>query len=213
MTLMAVWLMIMLLLTLSYQQEQCEKRGCCWSPLDERNVPWCFFPNNHGYTVESVEKPNDYGKSMFPVSLHPALPLIPLPTWKNVAFYLAHFVNLTAPRSFILSVCLSSSHHLFSFSLTLPKAWFSVKYDMDGISENMIDFAACRFFHFLLDFTASVIHLSYSQGTIGHLKSELKHFQTHCLNSIRTFFEKKKITILGACFMWQRWLYWKMVNA
>ncbi|TMS07815.1 Maltase-glucoamylase, intestinal [Larimichthys crocea] len=41
-------------------KEQCEKRGCCWRPLDERNVPWCFFPNNHGYTVESVEKPNDY---------------------------------------------------------------------------------------------------------------------------------------------------------
>ncbi|KAG8002119.1 Sucrase-isomaltase [Nibea albiflora] len=41
-------------------KEQCAKRGCCWSPLDERNVPWCFFPTNHGYTVESVEKPNDY---------------------------------------------------------------------------------------------------------------------------------------------------------
>ncbi|XP_038549707.1 maltase-glucoamylase, intestinal [Micropterus salmoides] len=39
---------------------QCEQRGCCWSPLDERNVPWCFFSTNHGYTVESVEKPNLY---------------------------------------------------------------------------------------------------------------------------------------------------------
>ncbi|KAM6931697.1 sucrase-isomaltase, intestinal isoform 1-T2 [Lycodopsis pacificus] len=39
---------------------QCEQRGCCWSPLDERNVPWCFFSTNHGYTVESVEQPNPY---------------------------------------------------------------------------------------------------------------------------------------------------------
>ncbi|XP_054477744.1 sucrase-isomaltase, intestinal [Anoplopoma fimbria] len=38
----------------------CEQRGCCWSPLDERNVPWCFFPTNHGYTVESVEQPSLY---------------------------------------------------------------------------------------------------------------------------------------------------------
>lgn len=48
---------------------------------------------------------------------------------------------------------------------------------MDGISENMIDFAACRFFYFLLDFTA-FYELGYSQErTIGHLKSELQHFQ------------------------------------
>ncbi|XP_044058887.1 maltase-glucoamylase, intestinal [Siniperca chuatsi] len=39
---------------------QCEQRGCCWSPLDERNVPWCFFSTNHGYTVKSVEKANPY---------------------------------------------------------------------------------------------------------------------------------------------------------
>ncbi|XP_032365549.1 sucrase-isomaltase, intestinal-like [Etheostoma spectabile] len=39
---------------------QCEQRGCCWSPLDERNVPWCFFSTNHGYIVESVERPNPY---------------------------------------------------------------------------------------------------------------------------------------------------------
>ncbi|KAM9853733.1 sucrase-isomaltase, intestinal [Aulostomus maculatus] len=38
----------------------CEQRGCCWSPMDERNVPWCFFPTNHGYTVESTEQPNPY---------------------------------------------------------------------------------------------------------------------------------------------------------
>ena len=75
----------------------------------------------------------------------------------------------------------------FPFSLTLPKAWFSVKYDMDGISENMIDFAACRFFHFLLGFTA-FCELSYSQRrTIGRLKSQLKHFHSHCSNNMRTF--------------------------
>ncbi|KAF7642969.1 hypothetical protein LDENG_00247110 [Lucifuga dentata] len=39
---------------------QCQQRGCCWSPLDERNVPWCFFPTNHGYIMESVEQPNPY---------------------------------------------------------------------------------------------------------------------------------------------------------
>ncbi|KAK5868335.1 hypothetical protein PBY51_009361 [Eleginops maclovinus] len=39
---------------------RCEERGCCWGPLDERNVPWCFFPTNHGYTVESTEQPNPY---------------------------------------------------------------------------------------------------------------------------------------------------------
>ncbi|XP_059187897.1 sucrase-isomaltase, intestinal isoform X2 [Centropristis striata] len=39
---------------------RCEQRGCCWSPLDERNVPWCFFSTNHGYTVESTEQPNPY---------------------------------------------------------------------------------------------------------------------------------------------------------
>ncbi|XP_061924131.1 sucrase-isomaltase, intestinal [Entelurus aequoreus] len=38
----------------------CQQRGCCWSPVDERNVPWCFFSANHGYTVESVEQPNPY---------------------------------------------------------------------------------------------------------------------------------------------------------
>ncbi|XP_071390650.1 sucrase-isomaltase, intestinal [Centroberyx affinis] len=36
-------------------KQKCEQRGCCWGPLDERNVPWCFFSSNHGYTVESVE--------------------------------------------------------------------------------------------------------------------------------------------------------------
>ncbi|XP_073343836.1 sucrase-isomaltase, intestinal [Pagrus major] len=38
-------------------KQNCAQRGCCWSPLDERSVPWCFFPVNHGYTVESVDTP------------------------------------------------------------------------------------------------------------------------------------------------------------
>lgn len=64
------WMMIMKTTpTFLPEQLQCEQRGCCWSPLDERNVPWCFFSTNHGYTVESVEKPNLYGKSLFPLSL------------------------------------------------------------------------------------------------------------------------------------------------
>ncbi|XP_070408245.1 sucrase-isomaltase, intestinal isoform X2 [Nothobranchius furzeri] len=39
---------------------KCEQRGCCWSPLDERNVPWCFFSTNQGYTVEHLEHPNPF---------------------------------------------------------------------------------------------------------------------------------------------------------
>ncbi|XP_072551280.1 sucrase-isomaltase, intestinal [Salminus brasiliensis] len=34
-------------------QQRCQTRGCCWSPLDETNVPWCFFSRNHGYSVVS----------------------------------------------------------------------------------------------------------------------------------------------------------------
>ncbi|KAF3698143.1 Maltase-glucoamylase, intestinal Maltase [Channa argus] len=39
---------------------KCEQRGCCWGPLDERSVPWCYFSTNHGYTVESIQQPNLY---------------------------------------------------------------------------------------------------------------------------------------------------------
>uniref|UniRef100_A0A8C6NTV2 alpha-glucosidase n=1 Tax=Nothobranchius furzeri TaxID=105023 RepID=A0A8C6NTV2_NOTFU len=42
------------------EQMKCEQRGCCWSPLDERNVPWCFFSTNQGYTVEHLEHPNPF---------------------------------------------------------------------------------------------------------------------------------------------------------
>ncbi|KAF5907893.1 maltase-glucoamylase, intestinal-like, partial [Clarias magur] len=34
-------------------QQKCQERGCCWGPLDETNVPWCYFSSNHGYTVVS----------------------------------------------------------------------------------------------------------------------------------------------------------------
>ncbi|KAJ8410765.1 hypothetical protein AAFF_G00187220 [Aldrovandia affinis] len=34
-------------------QELCIKRGCCWQPLDENRVPWCFFSTNIGYEVIS----------------------------------------------------------------------------------------------------------------------------------------------------------------
>lgn len=34
----------------------CEQRGCCWSPLDEKNAPWCYFPKNRGYTSDSLQK-------------------------------------------------------------------------------------------------------------------------------------------------------------
>ncbi|XP_023817356.1 sucrase-isomaltase, intestinal [Oryzias latipes] len=41
-------------------QLTCEQRGCCWSPLDTPNVPWCFFSSNHGYTAHSVKHPNPH---------------------------------------------------------------------------------------------------------------------------------------------------------
>uniref|UniRef100_A0A673K8V6 P-type domain-containing protein n=1 Tax=Sinocyclocheilus rhinocerous TaxID=307959 RepID=A0A673K8V6_9TELE len=37
----------------SASQQKCLERGCCWSPLSETNVPWCFFSKNHGYSVVS----------------------------------------------------------------------------------------------------------------------------------------------------------------
>uniref|UniRef100_A0A669BLK2 alpha-glucosidase n=1 Tax=Oreochromis niloticus TaxID=8128 RepID=A0A669BLK2_ORENI len=46
---------------------KCEARGCCWSPRDESNVPWCFFPTNHGYTVESQDSSSPYGKTLSPL--------------------------------------------------------------------------------------------------------------------------------------------------
>ncbi|XP_029818190.1 sucrase-isomaltase, intestinal [Manacus vitellinus] len=31
----------------------CSRRGCCWSPLADTSVPWCFFSPKHGYKVRS----------------------------------------------------------------------------------------------------------------------------------------------------------------
>uniref|UniRef100_A0A9J8D258 alpha-glucosidase n=1 Tax=Cyprinus carpio carpio TaxID=630221 RepID=A0A9J8D258_CYPCA len=39
-------------------QQKCLERACCWSPLNETNVPWCFFSKNHGYSVVSESKPD-----------------------------------------------------------------------------------------------------------------------------------------------------------
>ncbi|TRY94145.1 hypothetical protein DNTS_001828, partial [Danionella cerebrum] len=39
-------------------QQKCLERGCCWSPLDETNVPWCFFSRNHGYSAITVHNPD-----------------------------------------------------------------------------------------------------------------------------------------------------------
>uniref|UniRef100_A0A8C9WKT5 Maltase n=1 Tax=Scleropages formosus TaxID=113540 RepID=A0A8C9WKT5_SCLFO len=39
---------------------KCLQRGCCWDPVDEINIPWCFFSLNHNYEVSSVQKPNDH---------------------------------------------------------------------------------------------------------------------------------------------------------
>uniref|UniRef100_A0A8C1UIE8 alpha-glucosidase n=1 Tax=Cyprinus carpio TaxID=7962 RepID=A0A8C1UIE8_CYPCA len=36
-------------------QQKCLERACCWSPVDEANVPWCFFSKNHGYSVVNIE--------------------------------------------------------------------------------------------------------------------------------------------------------------
>ncbi|NXI38583.1 SUIS protein, partial [Galbula dea] len=33
-------------------QSLCTLRGCCWSLLDDTNVPWCFFSSEHGYRVD-----------------------------------------------------------------------------------------------------------------------------------------------------------------
>ncbi|RXN35304.1 maltase- intestinal-like protein [Labeo rohita] len=40
-------------------QQKCLERACCWSPLNETNVPWCFFSKNHGYSVVSESKPDN----------------------------------------------------------------------------------------------------------------------------------------------------------
>ncbi|XP_048120689.1 LOW QUALITY PROTEIN: sucrase-isomaltase, intestinal [Alosa alosa] len=39
-------------------QRKCLERGCCWYPIDETNVPWCYFSENHGYNVTSDHQPS-----------------------------------------------------------------------------------------------------------------------------------------------------------
>uniref|UniRef100_A0A8C1VGS7 alpha-glucosidase n=1 Tax=Cyprinus carpio TaxID=7962 RepID=A0A8C1VGS7_CYPCA len=41
-----------------FPDQKCLERACCWSPLNETNVPWCFFSKNHGYSVVSESKPD-----------------------------------------------------------------------------------------------------------------------------------------------------------
>ncbi|NXP19508.1 MGA protein, partial [Scytalopus superciliaris] len=36
-------------------QSTCTLRGCCWSPQNDTNVPWCFFSPNHGYKVKGAK--------------------------------------------------------------------------------------------------------------------------------------------------------------
>uniref|UniRef100_A0A9J8BUL3 alpha-glucosidase n=1 Tax=Cyprinus carpio carpio TaxID=630221 RepID=A0A9J8BUL3_CYPCA len=38
-----------------FPDQKCLERACCWSPLNETNVPWCFFSKNHGYSVVNIE--------------------------------------------------------------------------------------------------------------------------------------------------------------
>uniref|UniRef100_A0A8D2MBE7 alpha-glucosidase n=1 Tax=Zonotrichia albicollis TaxID=44394 RepID=A0A8D2MBE7_ZONAL len=41
----------------------CSRRGCCWSPQSDANVPWCYFSPNHGYKVS--EPPGLPSPSLF----------------------------------------------------------------------------------------------------------------------------------------------------
>ncbi|XP_077093999.1 sucrase-isomaltase, intestinal-like isoform X2 [Siphateles boraxobius] len=39
-------------------EQKCLERACCWSPVSEASVPWCFFSKNHGYSVVSESRPD-----------------------------------------------------------------------------------------------------------------------------------------------------------
>lgn len=45
------------------EQSLCTRRGCCWSPLNDTSVPWCFFSSDHGYQVEGALRPTQEGES------------------------------------------------------------------------------------------------------------------------------------------------------
>lgn len=39
-------------------QDACsQQRKCCWKPVPDINVPWCFFPRNWGYHI--ISRQND----------------------------------------------------------------------------------------------------------------------------------------------------------
>ncbi|XP_064576785.1 sucrase-isomaltase, intestinal [Zonotrichia leucophrys gambelii] len=42
-------------------QSTCSRRGCCWSPQSDANVPWCYFSPNHGYKVRGSERSTQAG--------------------------------------------------------------------------------------------------------------------------------------------------------
>ncbi|NXN96344.1 SUIS protein, partial [Rhinopomastus cyanomelas] len=37
-------------------QRLCALRSCCWSPLSDTSVPWCFFSSNHGYRMQGLQR-------------------------------------------------------------------------------------------------------------------------------------------------------------
>ncbi|NWR83944.1 MGA protein, partial [Furnarius figulus] len=42
-------------------QSTCTSRGCCWRPLSDTNVPWCYFSPNHGYRVKGSQTSTQAG--------------------------------------------------------------------------------------------------------------------------------------------------------
>uniref|UniRef100_A0A671Y7K2 alpha-glucosidase n=1 Tax=Sparus aurata TaxID=8175 RepID=A0A671Y7K2_SPAAU len=124
-------------------KQQCEQRGCCWNPLDERNVPWCFFPVNHGYTAESVNKPRANGKLMTAtlkrmaapslfgadvteLSLHAEMQTNKRLRFKPVLTY--QWVTCCFSLFFFVSCSSSSSYNTFRFDTTMAPLVFSDQY-------------------------------------------------------------------------------------
>nr|DBA29502.1 TPA: hypothetical protein GDO54_009725 [Pyxicephalus adspersus] len=36
-------------------ERKCNDRGCIWEPSDTPKVPWCFYPNNFGYSATDIQ--------------------------------------------------------------------------------------------------------------------------------------------------------------
>ena len=53
-------------LCIGISREVCEKRGCCWSPLEENSdEPWCFYPEKTAQYIATSSNKNEnhfYGK-------------------------------------------------------------------------------------------------------------------------------------------------------